>query len=68
MEVVDDDYSRADHTNWPMGHVAPVEGDRRLTLEPLIYNKPKPIALGNRPQSAHKSIKNKNLIGQSIKQ
>jgi len=50
MEVVDDDYSRADHTNWPMGHVAPLEGDRRLTLEPLIYSACKPVALGNRPQ------------------
>ena len=54
MEVIDDDYSQADHTNWPMGHVAPVEGSRRLTLEPLIYKKPTPVALGNRPQNAHK--------------
>lgn len=58
MEVVDDDYSRADHTNWPMGHVAPVEGDRRLTLEPLIYSKPQPVALGNRPQP-HVELKQK---------
>jgi len=49
-EVVDDDYSRADHTNWPMGHVDPLLGERRLTLEPLIYSACKPVALGSRPQ------------------
>lgn len=46
MEVIGED----EVSNWPMGQVDLLQESSRLRCEPLIYDKPKPIGLGNIPQ------------------
>merc|ERR1711990_1327253 len=65
MEIVSELSTEQELENWPLGHVNPQEGPRRLTLEPLIYDKPKPIAMGNRPQP-HVELKKKVEIEEKV--